>query len=44
MECMMNNGNCSQICEEEIGSFNCSCYSGYDLQEDGVTCEGNNYT
>ena len=40
MECIMNNHNCSQMCVELEGSFNCSCYSGYTLQEDEVTCEG----
>ena len=38
---MMDGHNCSQICVELEGSFNCSCYSGYELQEDGITCEGN---
>ena len=40
MECMMDGHNCSQICVELEGSFKCSCYSGYKLQEDEVTCEG----
>ena len=38
---MMNDHNCSQMCVELEGSFNCSCYSGYELQENEVTCEGN---
>ena len=37
----MEGHNCSQMCVELEGSFNCSCYSGYKLQEDGITCEGN---
>ena len=40
MECMMDGHNCSQICVELEGSFNCACYLGYDLQEGGITCEG----
>ena len=36
----MDDHNCSQICVELEGSYNCSCYSGYELQEDRVTCEG----
>ena len=40
MECMMDGHNCSQICVELEGSFNCSCYSGYELQEDEAACEG----
>ena len=37
----MDGHNCSQVCVELEGSYNCSCYSGYELQEDGVICEGN---
>ena len=37
---MINDHNCSQICVELEGSFNCSCYPGYELQEDRTTCEG----
>ena len=36
-----NDHNCSQVCVELEGSFNCSCYSGYELQQDRATCEGN---
>ena len=35
-----HNNYCSQICVEVEGSFNCSCYPGYELQDDGATCEG----
>ena len=38
--CAINDHNCSQICVELEGSFNCSCYPGYELQEDRVTCTG----
>ena len=38
--CAINDHNCSQICVELEGSFNCSCYRGYELQEDRVTCTG----
>ena len=41
LNCMINDHNCTQICVEVEGSFNCSCYPGYELQEDGVTCTGN---
>ena len=37
---MINDHNCSQICVEEEGSFNCSCYPGYGLQEDRANCTG----
>ena len=39
---MINDHNCSQICIEEEGSFSCSCFPGYELQDDLATCEGNN--
>ena len=39
--CMINDHNCTQVCVELEGSFNCSCYSGYQLQQDRATCEGN---
>ena len=38
--CMINDHNCTQVCVELEGSFNCSCYSGYQLQQDRATCEG----
>ena len=41
LNCIINHHNCTQICVELEGSFNCSCYSGYKLQQDGATCEGN---
>ena len=40
LNCMISDHNCSQICMELEGSFNCSCYLGYQLQEDGATCIG----
>ena len=39
--CAINDHNCSQVCVELEGSFSCSCYPGYELQEDRVTCTGN---
>ena len=40
LNCIINNHNCSQKCVEVEGSFNCSCYPGYKLQEDEVNCIG----
>ena len=37
---MTGDHNCTQVCVDVEGSFNCSCYSGYELQEDGATCTG----
>ena len=40
-ECKNNNGGCSHRCSNTNGSFFCSCKEGYQLQGDGLTCEGN---
>ena len=39
-ECASNNGNCSQICSNTVGSYMCSCMTGYVLDVDGTTCNG----
>ena len=42
-ECSNNNGNCSQICVNTIGSYYCSCNNGYALNsDDGIGCFGMN--
>ena len=43
-ECVTNNGNCGQICTNTVGSFTCSCYSGYMLNADARTCSGNSFS
>ena len=51
-ECEIDNGGCEQNCENTIGSFHCSCGSGYILhnvtqcdvnecQDVGLMCNGN---
>uniref|UniRef100_A0A8C5PJH2 Fibulin-1 n=1 Tax=Leptobrachium leishanense TaxID=445787 RepID=A0A8C5PJH2_9ANUR len=35
-------GPCTQQCRDTGSAVVCSCYSGYKLQPDGVTCEDNN--
>ncbi|NWI17177.1 GAS6 protein, partial [Crypturellus soui] len=37
-ECSVQHGGCNQICLNKIGSYRCSCYSGYALK-DSRTCE-----
>lgn len=32
--------NCQANCTNTIGSFNCSCNSGFTLQADQTTCTG----
>ena len=39
-ECATNNGGCSQNCSNNVGTFNCSCNTGYTLFSDGITCNG----
>ena len=39
-ECEADNGNCSQICVNTEGSFECSCRVGYVLGSDGTSCSG----
>ncbi len=32
-------GSCEQGCIDGAGTYNCSCYDGYTLQDDGHTCK-----
>ena len=41
-ECLMDNGGCVHVCNNEMGTFSCSCTTGYELQPDGITCTGEN--
>ena len=38
-ECQ-NTTSCDQLCTNTVGSYECGCTSGYELQQDGQTCEG----
>ena len=38
-ECQ-NITSCEQLCMNTMGSYECGCTSGYELQHDGLTCEG----
>ena len=42
-ECQTDNGGCSQTCENTNGSYHCSCSEGYQLTDNGYTCDGNVY-
>ena len=39
-ECQIDNGGCSQRCNNTAGSYNCSCQSGYELTGDDHNCTG----
>ena len=38
-ECL-ENSTCLQVCDNTEGSYNCSCWTGYQLSGDLSTCEG----
>ena len=42
-ECIDVEGGCSQICLNTNGSITCECGDGYELDIDGVTCNGMQY-
>ncbi|XP_053397078.1 uncharacterized protein LOC128556350 [Mercenaria mercenaria] len=37
-ECETSNGGCEHLCHNIIGSYECSCHTGYQLNEDTMTC------
>ena len=39
-ECSEGTSGCSQECTNTVGSFTCSCFDGYLLDEDRKTCNG----
>lgn len=39
-ECLVANAECTQLCVNNPGSFECACKDGYILREDGETCSG----
>ena len=39
-ECLTNNGGCAQNCTNTVGSYFCSCSTGYVLGSDGHMCNG----
>ena len=39
-ECQVDNGGCNQECNNNAGSYNCSCENGYELTDDNHTCIG----
>ena len=43
-ECDGENGGCSHICNNTIGSYQCFCEDGYELESDQQSCNGASYT
>ena len=39
-ECATGAHNCEQVCNNQIMGWTCSCYAGYRLRSDGITCQG----
>ena len=39
-ECSEGSHMCDQICHNSVGSYACSCHSGYRLDRNGLTCNG----
>ncbi|VDI64211.1 Hypothetical predicted protein [Mytilus galloprovincialis] len=41
-ECASNNGGCDQICKNYHAVFRCECYQGFEINENGKSCNDNN--
>ena len=40
-ECSLEgDGFCDQGCNNTVGSFSCSCSEGFELNSDGLSCNG----
>ena len=39
-ECQTDNGGCTQTCDNTDGSYQCSCWDGYELTDDRHSCSG----
>ena len=43
-ECIRGTAGCTQICNNTLGSYICSCNSGYTLDADNHTCNGEGHS
>ena len=43
-ECSYDNGGCSEICTNTVGSFTCGCEPGFELNSGGTGCIGEYHT
>jgi len=39
-QCADNNGGCQQRCIEQDSGFECDCFPGFVLNDNGRTCSG----
>ena len=39
-ECGLGTHQCAQNCSNTVGSYTCSCQTGYTLNADGQHCDG----
>ena len=39
-ECTLDTDGCQHTCTNNEGSFICGCNDGYELNEDGLNCDG----
>ena len=39
-ECKLHHHGCQHVCNNLLGSFYCSCHTGYALNMDNKTCSG----
>ena len=39
-ECTINNGDCEQICINDVGTYHCDCRHGYSVSLNNHTCNG----
>lgn len=37
-ECLEKRSGCEQLCQNTAGSFSCSCFPGFSLNNDNTTC------
>jgi len=38
-ECAQGTSGCSQLCENNVGSYTCKCMNGYQMVNDSMTCQ-----
>ena len=39
-QCSSNINDCEQICTDQLPGYVCSCYDGFQLNNDNRTCDG----